>query len=156
VPREPIPTWFFALVVVRKGHRFLVVHERAKSLGQTWYLPAGRVEPGESLADGARREALEESGVPIVLDGILRLEHTALPDSARVRVVFVGHPADDTEPKSVPDEETLGAAWRTLPELEELARQGLLRSDEVLTLIRAVEAGTFVAPLSLLATEGVS
>ena len=25
---EPIPTWFLALVVVRKGDRFLVVHEK--------------------------------------------------------------------------------------------------------------------------------
>ena len=34
MPRNPIPTWFFALVVVRKGERFLLVHE-AKH-GQGW------------------------------------------------------------------------------------------------------------------------
>ena len=51
MPRDPIPTWFFALVVVRQGDRFLLVHE-AKH-GQDWYLPAGRVEPGESLTDAA-------------------------------------------------------------------------------------------------------
>ena len=46
--RTPSATWFFALVVVRRGDRFLLVHERKH--GQTWYLPAGRVEPGETLA----------------------------------------------------------------------------------------------------------
>jgi len=41
MPREPIQTWYFALVVVRLQHRFLLVHERKH--GQKWYLPAGRV-----------------------------------------------------------------------------------------------------------------
>jgi phosphatase NudJ len=69
MPRAPIPTWFFALVVVRQGDRFLLVHE-AKH-GQGWCVPAGRVEPGESLFDAAVRETLEETGVPVVLDGVL-------------------------------------------------------------------------------------
>ncbi|MFL5322558.1 MAG: NUDIX hydrolase, partial [Myxococcaceae bacterium] len=51
--RDPIPTWYFSLVVVRLGRRFLLVRE-AKH-GQTWYLPGGRVDPGESLTDAARR-----------------------------------------------------------------------------------------------------
>src|SRR5262249_19177094 len=61
MPREPIPTWFFALVVVRKGNQFLVVHERKH--GQLWYLPAGRAELGETLLEAARRETLEETGL---------------------------------------------------------------------------------------------
>ena len=39
--RTPIPTWCFAIVVVRRGDQFLLVQER--SHGQPWYLPAGRV-----------------------------------------------------------------------------------------------------------------
>src|SRR4051794_33106555 len=97
--RDPIPSWFYALVVVRKGDQFLLVKER----DDTWYLPAGRVEPGETLFEGARRECLEESGVPVILDGVLRVEHTPWPtDSARVRVFFTGHPERDVPPKSVP------------------------------------------------------
>lgn len=69
--REPIPTYCFALVVVRLGRRFLLVHERKH--GQGWYLPAGRVEPGESFEAAALRETLEESGVPVVLEGVLRV-----------------------------------------------------------------------------------
>jgi len=65
MPRKPIPTWFFALVVVRQGDRFLLVHE-AKH-GQGWCVPAGRVEPGETLFDAALRETSEETGVPVVL-----------------------------------------------------------------------------------------
>lgn len=72
--REPIPTWCFAVVVVRRGDRFLLVHERKH--GQLWYLPAGRVEPGESFATAACRETLEEAGVPIRVTGLIRVEHS--------------------------------------------------------------------------------
>jgi 8-oxo-dGTP pyrophosphatase MutT (NUDIX family) len=148
VPRSPIKTWFFALTVVRKGDQFLVVQEADR--GQLWYLPAGRIEPGESLTDGARREVLEEAGIPVVLEGILRLEHTPHKDgTARLRVIFVARPADDTPPKSVPDGESLRAAWVTLDELDRLP----LRGAEVCELFHAVASGAVVAPLSLLRRE---
>ena len=146
--REPIPTWYFALVVVRDGTRFLVVHEREH--GQGWYLPAGRVEPGETLAAAAIRETREETGVPVVLDGVVRVEHSPLPDGARVRVIFVAHPAGATPPRTTPNGESLGAAWVTLDELDELP----LRGPEVRALFRYVAGGAAIAPLALLDYEG--
>src|SRR6185312_2351788 len=95
--RSAIPTWFFAVVVVRKADRFLLVHERKH--GQLWYLPAGRVEPGESFFDAAVRETLEETGVAVRLDGVIRVEHTPSPGGMRVRVVFTGGPVDERPPK---------------------------------------------------------
>ena len=150
--RAPIPTWYFALVVVRKGERFLVVHERKH--GQRWWLPGGRVEPGESLATAALRECLEESGVPVVLEGLLRLEHSPASDTARVRAVFLARPLDDTPPKTTPDEHSLEAAWLTLEELEVLRGQRQLRGEGFLTWFRDVASGRAVAaPLSLLGQE---
>jgi phosphatase NudJ len=146
--REPIPTWFFSLVVVRRADRFLVVHET--SHGQLWYLPGGRAEPGETLAEAARREALEETGVPVVLEGLLRLEHTPLPGAARVRAVFVARPADDTPPKGTPDEHSLEARWVSLDELADLP----LRGAEVRRLFEAVARGAAIQPLTVLAREG--
>lgn len=146
--KTPIPSWFFALVVVRKGDRFLVVHERKH--GQLWYLPAGRVEPGETIEDGARREVLEETGVPVVLTGVLRVEHTPHDEMTRVRVFYVAEPADERPPKSVPDEHSLAARWVTLPELLRLP----LRGFEVVEIFRAVERGAPVYPLSLITPEG--
>ena len=146
--RDPIPTWYFALVVVRRGAQFLVVHERKH--GQLWYLPAGRAEPGEALVDAAVRETREETGVPIVIEGVLRLEHSPMPGGARVRAIFVARPADDTPPKSEPDGDSLGAAWVTLAELDRLP----LRGDEVRALFAHVAAGAPVFPLAVLAHEG--
>jgi phosphatase NudJ len=134
-------------VVVRWGHRFLLTQER--KYGSTWSIPGGRVEPGESLQAAAIREVLEETGVPVKLDGVLRVEHTPGEASARIRVIFIGSPLDDTAPKTEPDDESLGAAYLTLDEV----RDRPLRGAELARLLETVAAGHQVFPLDLLGTE---
>ena len=149
--KKPIESWMFALVVVRKGNRFLLVHERKH--GQRWYLPAGRVEFGETFPEAAKREVLEEAGVPISLDGILRIEHSPrLDGSARMRMIFLASPIDDTSPKSEPDDESLEARWVTIEELDTLGYS--LRSPEVIRLFEQVQRGVLVMPMSMLTQEG--
>ncbi len=147
--REPIPTWCFAVVVVRRGDQFLIVHER--SHGQLWYLPAGRVEPGETFMEAACRETLEEAGIPVRLLGVLRVEHTPTPVAARLRVVFLAEPVGDSPAKTLPDNESLGAEWVTMEQL----RHYPLRGEEVPELIAYVSAGGSVYPLTLLQREGM-
>lgn len=146
--REPIPTYYFAVVLVRRGDRFLLVKERKH--GQRWYLPAGRVEPGESLEQGALRETLEETGVPVRLTGLLRLEHLAMGPHVRVRAIYLAEAEGDTPPKSVPDEHTLEARWCSLEEAKQLD----LRAPEVVDLVRGVLMGARAFPLAVIAEPG--
>lgn len=147
--RKPIPTWFFALVVIHSQHRFLLVQERKQE--QQWYLPAGRVEPGENLLEAAQRNALQEAGIPIILEGILRIEHTPMPTgSVRVRVIFVARPEDKRPPKQKPDEFTLGANWFAMEDLEHLS----LRGEEVREILRYMVGGAPIYPLELITFEG--
>jgi 8-oxo-dGTP pyrophosphatase MutT (NUDIX family) len=148
--RAPLPTWYFALVVVRRGHRFLLTQER--KYGSTWSIPGGRVEPGEAIAAAAVREVFEETGVPIRLDGVLRVEHTPGRDDradTRVRVLFTGTPIDDTPPKTTADDESLGAAYLTREEIRALP----LRGAELGALLESIAAGRQVFPLELLGHE---
>ena len=146
--REPIPTWCFALVVVRKGDRFLLVQE--SKYGQPWYLPAGRVEAGESFAVAAVRETLEEAGIPVRVTGLIRIEYSPSPAGARMRVIFLAEPTDDTPPKTEPDDESLGAAWVALDDLANYT----LRGPEVAELFAYIAAGGAVYPPELLQPEG--
>jgi len=137
------------MVIVRKGDRFLLVHERKH--GQLWYIPGGRVEPGETIQEGALRETLEEGGIRIVLEGLLRVEHSPTPDgAARCRVFFLARPADDKPPKSIPDDESLEARWVHPKELSRYP----LRSEEVTEIIEYVAKGGAVFPLHAFTFEG--
>lgn len=64
----------FSLVVCRNSAgKYLVVQEFS---GQGFWLPGGRVDPGEDFIDAAVRETKEEAGIDIRLLGILRVEFT--------------------------------------------------------------------------------
>ncbi len=145
--RHPTPTWFFALAIVRRDHQFLLTQER--KYGATWSIPGGRVEPGETLTDACVREVREETGVPVRLDGIYRIEHAPGVSGARIRVFFAASPIDDTPPKSVADEESLAAAWLTLDEIASRP----LRGGDLRALLDAVAKGRPVYPLTILADE---
>ena len=147
--RDPIPTWYFAIVVVRHGDRFLLVQERKH--GQRWYLPAGRAEPGESLAEAAARETLEESGVKVRLTGVLRVEHSPSPRRARLRAVYLAEPSGDTKTKQEPDDESLRAEWVSLSELDQYE----MRGPEVEQLLRYVADGGKCSPLDIIQEEGM-
>jgi phosphatase NudJ len=146
--RDPIPTWFFAAVVVRHGDRFLLVQERKHN--NAWYLPAGRVEPGESLAEAAIRETLEESGVKVRVKGVIRIEHSPQSKGARLRVVFLAEPRGDTATKKKADRESLRAEWVTLNELPKYRLRGPL----VEKVIRYVAEGGLCYPMEVLQAEG--
>ena len=147
--KKPLSFWCFSLVVVRLGRRFLLVQERKH--GQTWYLPAGRVEQGESFAQAAIREVEEESGIKVALDGILQMQLT--PPSGgvnyRQRIVFSAYPIDDTLPRDYPNSETLGARWVTIEEAQQLPLRGL----EVIEYFKSVNSGQMTYPLSLIERE---
>jgi len=147
--REPIPTWFFALVVVRYEGRFLIVQERQHQ--QQWFLPAGRAEPGEDLITTAERETMEEAGIRITVERVVRVEHLPMADGkARVRVVFLASPLDAVPVAISGGLDALAAAWVTVDELDGFP----LRGEEVRELFSYVAAGGQTYPLEVLAREG--
>ncbi len=147
VRRLPIiSAQYLVLAVVRRRNKFLFIFEQKPKNG--WYLPAGKVEPGEDFVEAVRRETLEEAGIPIEVDGIVRFE--CLPDNAGMRLIFSASPADDTPPKSEPDKHSLKADWFTVDEIKKLT----LRDPDVLKIFSYVTRSGFVAPLSILAREG--
>ena len=66
VPPETVPT--AGVAIIDDEGRILLGR---RSDDGTWCLPGGRLEPGESFADCARRECLEELGFEVELDGII-------------------------------------------------------------------------------------
>ena len=88
-----------------------------------WTLPAGHLEPGETLAEGAAREALEEAGAHIRIDALLAIydiPRAAALDlgESRPGVVELIHRAELLSPDVAAGSETLEArlfAWDEIP-----------------------------------------
>ena len=100
-----------AAVIEREG-RFLVCQRPAhKRHGGLWEFPGGKLEPGESLPEAARRELAEELGVAARSCGELLF---AIDDpGSPFRLEF--HPVScDGEPVCL---EHAALAWATLEEL---------------------------------------
>merc|ERR1711972_118345 len=128
--------------------KFLMVNEPAGiSRGRPGYwLPAGRVDKGETLVEACRREALEEAGVAVQVTGVLRF---MVDGSGTIRVVLHAVPEDDSncEPKGVPDWESVGALWTDVEALDKLSREDY-RSPDPVDLYPKVANGT-LKPQSL-------
>jgi ADP-ribose pyrophosphatase YjhB (NUDIX family) len=119
-PEHPIVG--VAAVVLRDGHVLLVQRGREPGRG-SWGLPGGMLELGETLAEGVRREVLEECGVEVEVgplvgvfepmqrndDGRLRYHYVVLDYLARY-VSGVLQAADDAD----------DARWVALDALERL------------------------------------
>lgn len=135
------PTTLVVLAIVPCEGRYLVVEER----DGTFYLPAGRVDPGESLLVAAVRETMEEAGIAVALEGLIGMDHEWFPGPparAKVRFAFVARPTGNLVPKAHADEHGNGARWATLDEIARLP----LRHPEVLTWIGRHRRGDPLLP----------
>jgi phosphatase NudJ len=149
--RQAVSAYFFVLVVVEHQGRYLLVHESKH--GQKWYLPAGGVEPGETLVEAAVRETAEEAGVTVEPKGILRIYHSWGTYSGRIytrfRYAMLARPAGSTEPKRTADEHSLEARWVGLAELSRYD----LRGPDVAELFTLAASGEALLPINRYSDE---
>ena len=99
--------------VVSEGGRVLLCRRAIEPRSGFWTLPAGYLELNETTAEGARREAMEEAGADIAIDGLL-----ALYDVSRIGQVQVMYRASFAKPGIRAGIESLEVrmfAWEDIP-----------------------------------------
>lgn len=133
--------------VIEKDGKYLLVQEAQESCRGKWNLPAGHLDPRESIFDGAKREAKEECGLDVELKHICHIVDKERGDDNLVGIVFSGAPASSEI--SFDEEEILDARWFSYEEILAMKERGELRDPVfVLGSIENLRNG-LVAPLEL-------
>ena len=74
--------------VIEKDGKYLLVQEAKKKCYEKWNIPAGHLDFGESLVQGAVREVKEETGCDVEPTGILYLANQIFEDDLFVMIMF--------------------------------------------------------------------
>ena len=130
----------------------LLVNEPAAIAGgkPNYFMPAGRVDIGETFVEAGVRETLEEAGVNVKITGVLLFQ---LGGMMVPRVVLYAKPIAEGEvceegAKSIPDFESCGSVWLGVEELEQLTRDDYRGKGHTGWIFKSVASG-LMAPLSL-------
>jgi ADP-ribose pyrophosphatase YjhB (NUDIX family) len=99
-------------VVALKGDHILLCRRAIDPRKGFWTLPAGFLELGESVEDGAKREAKEEAGAELELEGLLGVY--SIPRIGQVQMFFRAKLLN--EPKAGPESlEVVLVRWDDIP-----------------------------------------
>lgn len=111
--------------LVLNGDRALLVQRKNPPAAGKWAIPGGKVEWGEPMAETARREVLEETGIDIetgeiiyTFDRIVR-DETGEITFHYVIIDYLAVPVDPTA-EPVPADDALAAKWVSAAEMESL------------------------------------
>ncbi|PYE48707.1 NUDIX hydrolase [Deinococcus yavapaiensis] len=119
-PKAPtsLPIRIGVGVIVLRGDTVLLVRERGR-----WSLPKGGLDPNELVAEGARREALEETGLEVeIRDLAFTLEFHAQTWGHHLQFFFHAREVGGTLGPRDPDREVQEARFVPIRELREFVR----------------------------------
>jgi 8-oxo-dGTP diphosphatase len=103
-------------VVARDGALLLVRHQKP-GRDPYWVLPGGRLEPGETIPECARREISEETGLSVRFSGVLYVSEFLREGRHTVDVTARMKPEGDEEARLGSDPEVAPGSEPTLREL---------------------------------------
>lgn len=136
-PKSTVPKIGFSVcyvvtaVVFNEQGQLLMTREGFHPCYAKWYLPAGRVDPEETLAEAATREVREETGLEFEPTALLAVEN---PSSEWYRFTFTGNiTGGKLRTQAEADGETLEAGWWDMKTVMEAARSQHSQQDPLKT-----------------------
>ncbi len=120
--------------------RYLLVEETKAQASGLMALPGGSLEPEELLVDAAAREAEEETGLTVEIEGLIGVFHCPLNAEGTFGVNFV-YAAVPVGGTITPSDEHPRIEWLDLAQIDVLAQQGRIRGEHVSVAIRCFEGG---------------
>ncbi|MDD5341459.1 MAG: NUDIX domain-containing protein [Patescibacteria group bacterium] len=129
-------------MIIEKDGKFLLVQEAQKERGK-WNQPAGWLDLGEDIIEGARREAKEETGLDVEIIGLLGIYpllkfHNDILHHA-IKFIFAAKSLSDKI--SFDKKELLDAKWFSLDEVRALGEN--LRDVDIIKEIKDFQESKF-------------
>ncbi|XP_074646726.1 8-oxo-dGDP phosphatase NUDT18-like [Tubulanus polymorphus] len=122
-------------VIFNEAGEVLMMQEAKASCYGKWYLPAGRMEPDETIVEAVKREVLEETGLEFEPDTLLAIQ---ISTGIWYRYIFTGQITGGTlKTKDKGDKESLQAKWCSMNDIN-MGKHGSvpLRGNDILPLIK--------------------
>ncbi|KAJ2951110.1 hypothetical protein O0L34_g5495 [Tuta absoluta] len=124
-------TYVVACVIINESNEVLMMQEAKESCAGKWYLPAGRMEKGETIVQATVREVLEETGLQCEPKTLLVVETAG---GMWYRFVLTAEViGGELKTPAKADKESLQAKW--ISNLQEIT----LRANDILHLIEKAQ-----------------
>jgi ADP-ribose pyrophosphatase len=123
-PRQPLVG--VGAVIVEKGRVLLIKRGKPPLLGE-WSIPGGMLELGETLREGAEREALEETGLVVRAGDLLGVFDRIVPDETQrtlYHYVLIDFLCKIISGNVLAAGDASDARWFTLADLSDLSLPG--------------------------------
>lgn len=129
--------------IIQKQKLFLFVKEIKPSAAGKWGLPGGKVEEGESISDGIRREVLEETGYTVYSEKLSRIVNKTRTHEGNTVIKFVFE-------CQIHDVKSSGAEHQckyfSIDDVRKLQDEDLIRGDEILGILQDIADGNKYEP----------
>lgn len=131
--------------ILRKGNKLLLVQEAQEKCYGQWNFPAGHLDDGETIFEGAIREIFEETGCRVKLTKMLPIISSKERDL--VRITFLTEILE--EEIHFDPSEILDAKWIEIEDLKGKYKDDLRGTKMMLEMIRQIEENE-VYPLEII------
>ncbi len=107
--------------LIEKDGEYLLVKEGKEEVRGLWNLPAGGVKECEKISSTARREAKEEAGLEVEIEGLVGVFMDESDRSERTVIIFVFHSRPQSYDVEAPDnDEILEADFFSKEEFQDM------------------------------------
>lgn len=118
--------------IKNNNNEILMVQEAKEEIKGLYNIPAGKLDPSESILEGAIRETKEETGYDVKLDSVLCIQY--LENKSILKIIF--NATIISENIKFDKNEIMDIKWIPIEELEVMTKNELRSYDSNINIIR--------------------
>lgn len=119
-------------VCIKKDGKILMIQEAREDIYKLWNFPMGHLDDGETIFEGAKREAKEETGYDVELTSINSIQ--SFIDKDIIKITFNANIISGE--LSYDENEILDVKWFSIEELENMSSKELRSYNSSMEIIR--------------------